>query len=137
MHGRYLPSERAGHQLIEHPNPLGVIGIISAFNFPSAVHAWNWALSFVAGNANVWAPAPTTPLVAIAQTRIIAGVLERNGIPPAAAALVCGGREVGKRLAASPQVDLLSFTGSEAAGKKVAQVVAGRFGKVRLERALV
>lgn len=115
---------------MEVPNPLGVVGVISAFNFPVAVHSWNFSLSFISGNATVWKPAPSTSLCGIASTKIIASVLEENGLPAGIATLVCGGTEVGDTLASSPQVDLLSFTGSEQVGKMVGTTVQNRFGKV-------
>lgn len=131
--GSVVPSERSKHFITEVANPLGVVGVVTAFNFPVAVHMWNYALSSVVGNATVWKPAPSTSLCAIATTRIIAGVLEKNGFPGAIASLLCGGGEPGKALVESRDVDLLSFTGSEARGREVAMTVAGRFGKSLLE----
>ncbi|KAG9095575.1 hexose transporter hxt1, partial [Ceratobasidium sp. 370] len=115
------------------PNPLGVVGVLSAFNFPIAVYGWNLSLSLAAGNATLWKPSPTTPLCAIATTKIISQVLERNGVDPAVAGLVCGREDVGKAVVASPAVDMVSFTGSEAVGKIVGKEVQDRFGKVLLE----
>lgn len=133
MSGTYLPSERAAHVICEHPNPLGVVGVVTAFNFPVAVHGWNYCLSFVSGNATVWKPAPSTPLTAIATTKILARVLERHNLPLALAALVCGDVETSKALCADDRVQLLSFTGSESIGPIVAQDVAARLGKCLLE----
>ncbi|KAG8716772.1 hypothetical protein FRC08_008827 [Ceratobasidium sp. 394] len=133
MNGRVVASERPGHSILEVPNPLGVVGVLSAFNFPIAVYGWNLSLSLAAGNATLWKPSPTTPLCAIATTKIISRVLERNGVDPAVAGLVCGREDVGKAVVASPAVDMVSFTGSEAVGKIVGKEVQDRFGKVLLE----
>ncbi|EPQ27547.1 uncharacterized protein PFL1_05085 [Pseudozyma flocculosa PF-1] len=131
--GNVLPSERPGHVIYEIPNPLGLVGIITAFNFPVAVHGWNFCLSFIAGNANIWKPSPTTPLTAIATTKLIVSVLERHNLPLALASLVCGDVETGQALTRDERVQMVSFTGSEKIGKVVAQDVAGRLGKTLLE----
>ncbi|KAA1478507.1 NAD-aldehyde dehydrogenase [Dentipellis sp. KUC8613] len=133
MNGRVVSSERLGHSILEVPNPLGVVGILSAFNFPVAVYGWNLAISLAAGNATVWKPAPSTPLCALAITRIVSIVLERNGIPGAIAALITGSRDVGEALVQSKDIDLVSFTGSETVGRLVGKTVQARFGKVLLE----
>ncbi|KAK7042385.1 succinate-semialdehyde dehydrogenase [Favolaschia claudopus] len=133
MNGRVVASERPGHSILEVPNPLGVVGVLSAFNFPVAVYGWNLALSFAAGNATVWKPSPTTPLCSIAVTTIIARVLKQNGIPGAVAALVTGDKDVGAAIAEGREVDLVSFTGSERVGRIVGRTVQSRFGKVILE----
>ena len=131
--GSHLPSERPGHVIYEIPNPLGLVGVITAFNFPVAVHGWNFCLSFVAGNATIWKPSPSTPLTAIATTRLIHSVLERHGMPLALASLVCGDVETSTTLVRDERIHLTSFTGSERVGKIVAQDVAARLGKVLLE----
>ncbi|KAJ7779570.1 NAD-aldehyde dehydrogenase [Mycena olivaceomarginata] len=133
MNGRVVASERPGHSILEVPNPLGVVGVLSAFNFPVAVYGWNLSLSFAAGNATLWKPSPTTPLCAIAVTTIIARVLEQNGIPGAVAGLVTGGKDAGEAITESRDVDLVSFTGSEHVGRIVGRTVQSRFGKVILE----
>ncbi|KAI0727755.1 NAD-aldehyde dehydrogenase [Fomitopsis betulina] len=133
MNGRVVASERPGHSILEVPNPLGVIAVLSAFNFPVAVYGWNLALSLAAGNATLWKPSPSTPLCSIAVTRIVAGVLEKNGIPGAVAGLVIGGKSVGEAVVESRDVDMVSFTGSESVGRQVGRVVQSRFGKVLLE----
>lgn len=133
MSGTYLPSERPAHVITERPNPLGIVGVVTAFNFPVAVHGWNFCLSFVAGNATVWKPASSTPLTAIATTKLIARVLQRHNLPAALAALVCGDVETSTALCSDNRVQLLSFTGSEAVGRMVAQTVAARLGKCLLE----
>ncbi|KAL1409729.1 hypothetical protein Q8F55_003726 [Vanrija albida] len=131
--GRVLPSERENHVIYEIPNPLGVVGVLSAFNFPVAVYGWNFAVAFVAGNAAIWKPSPTTPLCSIAVTKIIQPVLERNGLPAAAASLVVGDVDVGKEVVGSGDIPLISFTGSERVGKEVGKAVQDRFGKTILE----
>jgi aldehyde dehydrogenase family 7 protein A1 len=133
MNGRVVASERPGHSILEVPNPLGVVAVMSAFNFPVAVYGWNLALSFAAGNATLWKPSPSTPLCAIAVTKIVSSVLERNDIPGAVAGLVTGGNDVGAAMVESHDVDLVSFTGSEAVGRVVGKTVQMRFGKVLLE----
>ncbi|KIY49782.1 NAD-aldehyde dehydrogenase [Fistulina hepatica ATCC 64428] len=133
MNGRVVASERPGHSILEVPNPLGVCGVISAFNFPVAVYGWNLALSLVAGNATLWKPASTTPLCSIAVTQIIAKVLEANGVNGAVAGLAVGGPDIGAALVESSDVDLVSFTGSERVGRLVGQTVQARFGKSILE----
>uniref|UniRef100_A0A915EFC1 aldehyde dehydrogenase (NAD(+)) n=1 Tax=Ditylenchus dipsaci TaxID=166011 RepID=A0A915EFC1_9BILA len=127
--GKVIPSERKGHQW----NPLGVIGVISAFNFPCAVYGWNNALALVCGNSLLWKPAPSTPLISIAVTRLIEDVLKRNNLPTAICSLVCGEADVGVALAKDEQVKLVSFTGSTEVGRIVGQTVQARFGKVLLE----
>jgi aldehyde dehydrogenase family 7 protein A1 len=133
IQGRVLPSEREDHVIYEIPNPLGTVGILSAFNFPVAVYGWNFSIAFVAGNSTIWKPSPTTPLCSIAVTQIIQKVLEENGLPGAAASLVTGDIDVGKTLVASPQLPLISFTGSERVGREVGRNVQDRFGKTILE----
>lgn len=131
--GSVLPSERPGHVIYEIPNPLGLVGVITAFNFPVAVHGWNFCLSFVCGNATIWKPSPTTPLTAIATTKLIVKVLEKHNLPGALASLVCGDVETGQTLTRDARIQLTSFTGSEHIGKLVAQDVAARLGKILLE----
>ncbi|CDU25195.1 probable aldehyde dehydrogenase family 7 member A1 [Sporisorium scitamineum] len=133
IQGSVLPSERPGHVIYEIPNPLGLVGVITAFNFPVAVHGWNFCLSFVCGNATIWKPSPTTPLTAIATTKLVVKVLEKHGLPTALASLVCGDVETGQSLTRDERVQLTSFTGSEGVGKVVARDVAARLGKVLLE----
>ena len=106
---------------------------VTAFNFPVAVYGWNLALSFITGNATIWKPAPTTPLTAIATTKIIQEVLAANKLNGALSGLLCGGGDVGEALVNDKRVDLLSFTGSEARGREVSMKVAGRFGQSLLE----
>lgn len=131
--GHVFPSERRGHMLIEQWNPLGTVGVISAFNFPIAVYGWNSAIALVTGNTVIWKGAPTTPLCSVAVTKILAEVLEKNKLPGAVCSLVCGGADIGTNMAKDERVNLLSFTGSTPVGQKVALMVQERFGKCLLE----
>lgn len=131
--GRLLPSERPQHSILEAWNPLGVVGVISAFNFPCAVYGWNQALATVCGNALLWKGAPSTSLTSIAVTRVIADVFRRNGFSPALVALVSGGADIGAAIADDPRVPLVSFTGSTAVGRIVGERVQRRFGRNILE----
>ena len=134
LHGLTIASERPSHRLMEPWHPLGLVGIISAFNFPVAVWAWNSALAAVCGDACVWKPSNKTPLCAIAVTRLAERVCRETGADPAIFTLLCGDvANVGAPLAADPRVSLVSATGSCAMGKKVAAVVHARFGKTILE----
>eukprot|EP00055_Hartaetosiga_balthica_P002712 m.4989 g.4989 ORF g.4989 m.4989 type:complete len:536 (+) comp2320_c0_seq1:34-1641(+) len=133
MNGSIFPSERPNHYLMETWNPLGVVGIITAFNFPVAVLGWNLAISMIAGNVNIWKGAPTVPLVTAAVVKVISKVFEKNGIDPAVLQLVSGGADVGHALTSDPRVNLLSFTGSTTVGKSIALDVQNRFGKSLLE----
>lgn len=131
--GRVMPSERPGHVLMEQWNPLGLVGVITAFNFPAAVFGWNHAIGMVCGNCTIWKGAPTTPLTSIAISKIVASVLVTNNLPPAICTTVCGGAEVGEAMTRSKKINLLSFTGSTKVGQKVGVVVQERFGKSLLE----
>ncbi|KAI9503775.1 Aldehyde/histidinol dehydrogenase [Coemansia spiralis] len=133
LNGQVVPSERPGHAMMEVWNPLGVVGVISAFNFPVAVYGWNSAISLVCGNAVVWKGAPTTSLTSVAVTKILAQVLETNGLPGALCSLTAGGADIGQAIAMDKRVDLVSFTGSTNTGRKVALTVQERFGKSILE----
>ncbi len=132
--GLTLPSERPGHRLQESWHPLGVVGVITAFNFPVAVWAWNAALALTCGDTVVWKPSSKTPLSAAACTRIAAEVLERNGHPAAVCSLVVGsGRAIGDALVADPRLALVSYTGSVPTGRRVGRAVQDRFGRSLLE----
>jgi aldehyde dehydrogenase family 7 member A1 len=133
IEGKVLPSERVGHVLIENWNPIGSIGIITAFNFPLAVFGWNNAIALVCGNTMVWKSAPTTPLTSIAVTKIVSSVLEDNKLPGAICSLVCADSEIGEAMANDKRLALISFTGSTSVGKSVALSVQNRFGKSLLE----
>jgi L-aminoadipate-semialdehyde dehydrogenase len=132
LYGKTLHSERPAHRMYEQWHPLGVVGVVTAFNFPVAVWAWNAMLACVCGNAVVWKPSPKTPLCALAASHLANRVVAESGLPPVFA-LALGGHDLGERLAADPRVALLSFTGSSRVGQQVAGTVSARFGKVLLE----
>ncbi len=132
--GQVLPSERAGHLLLECWNPVGHTAIITAFNFPVAVLGWNLCLSLICGNCSLWKGASTTPLCTVALTRIIADVLASSGVPAGVfTALVGPGRTVGERILHDRRFPLVSFTGSTAVGVHVSESVHRRFGRTILE----
>jgi aldehyde dehydrogenase (NAD+) len=133
LYGRTMPSERSQHRMFEQWHPLGLVAVITAFNFPVAVWAWNAFLSVVCGNVTVWKPSPKAPLSALAVQRLVNRVLARFGYDGVFALLLDPGKEVAERLAADPRVNLLSFTGSSAVGRRMAQAVAARMGKCLLE----
>uniref|UniRef100_A0A7C9DAL6 aldehyde dehydrogenase (NAD(+)) n=1 Tax=Opuntia streptacantha TaxID=393608 RepID=A0A7C9DAL6_OPUST len=133
LNGSIIPSERPNHVMLEVWNPLGIVGVITAFNFPCAVLGWNACIALVCGNCVVWKGAPTTPLVTIAMTKIIAGVLEKNNLPGAIFTAFCGGAEIGQAIAKDTRIPLVSFTGSSKVGLMVQQTVNQRFGKCLLE----
>ena len=133
LHGLTMTSERPAHRLYEQYHPLGIVGIISAFNFPVAVWSWNVALAWVCGNVCVWKPSEKTPLCSIACQNIIAEVLKGNNIPEGVSCVLNGGAEVGQWMAEDQRISLLSATGSTRMGKDVAQRVGARLGKSLLE----
>ncbi len=133
LYGRTMHSERPEHRMYEQYHPLGVVAVITAFNFPVAVWAWNALIAAVCGNATIWKPSPKAPLCALAVQRICDGALTAGGFPPIFFTLVDGDAARAKALAADPRVPLVSFTGSTAVGKQVAQTVAGRLGRSLLE----
>lgn len=133
LHGVTMTSERPAHRLYEQYHPLGIVGIISAFNFPVAVWSWNVALAWVCGNVCVWKPSEKTPLCSIACQNIIAEVLKENNIPEGVSCVLNGGAEVGQWMAEDQRISLLSATGSTRMGKDVAQRVGARLGKSLLE----
>lgn len=134
LYGLTIASERPGHRMMEQWHPLGVVGVISAFNFPVAVWAWNAMLAWVCGDSVVWKPSEKTPLTAIACQKIVAEVLKDFPDAPAGIiGLVVGRAAVGEALAASPKVPLMSATGSSRMGMAVAETVAKRLGRCLLE----
>lgn len=133
LYGLTMHSERPLHRMYEQYHPLGVVGIISAFNFPVAVWAWNSMLAAVCGDTSVWKPSEKTPLTAVACFQIIKNVLKRNNLPEGIFGLVVGGRDVGEAMAADKRVALVSATGSTRMGRAVGETVAKRFGKSLLE----
>ena len=134
LHGLTIVSERPDHRMMEQWHPLGVVGIITAFNFPVAVWAWNAALALVCGNAVVWKPSEKTPLTALAVQALFERAAARFGDAPAGLSQVIqGGRETGEALIVHPGVALISATGSVTMGRYVGPRVANRFGKALLE----
>jgi aldehyde dehydrogenase (NAD+) len=134
LYGLTIASERPGHRMMEQWHPLGVVGVITAFNFPVAVWAWNAMLALVCGDAVVWKPSEKTPLTAIACHKIACEVAgEMSDVPHGLLGLVIGNRDVGEALASSELVPLVSATGSTRMGREVAPVVAKRFGRSLLE----
>lgn len=133
LHGLTMHSERPGHRMYEQYHPLGIVGIISAFNFPVAVWAWNTALAWVCGDVCVWKPSEKTPLCGLACQNIIAEVLKENNLPEGISCLINGDYKVGEMMTADKRIPLVSATGSIRMGKIVAQTVAARLGKSLLE----
>ncbi len=134
LYGLTIASERQDHRMMEQWHPLGVVGVISAFNFPVAVWSWNAALACVCGDSVLWKPASQTPLTAIAVTKIAQAVCEENGVDPAIFSLVVGkGSTVGDRLLHDRRIPLVSATGSCAVGYRVGEVVGRRLGRTILE----
>lgn len=134
LYGLTIASERPGHRMFEQWHPLGVVGIITAFNFPVAVWAWNSALAAVCGDATVWKPSGQTPLCAVATIKIAERVCRANGIDPAIFSLAIGGRDaVGERMARDKRIPLVSATGSTEMGRDVGTKVQQRLGRALLE----
>lgn len=133
LYGLTMHSERPSHRMYEQWHPLGIVGIISAFNFPVAVWSWNAAIAWVCGDVCVWKPSEKVPISAIACQKIAQRVFEKNNIHPGVCGLVIGDVEIGKKLAADTRVPLISATGSTRMGKAVGEVVGARLGKHILE----
>ncbi len=133
LYGRTIASERAGHRLVETWHPLGVVGVVTAFNFPVAVWAWNAAIALVCGDTVVWKPSELTPLTALACQALITRAAADVGAPPAVSGLVLGGRDMGERLVDDSRIALLSATGSVRMGQQVGPRIAARFGRALLE----
>ena len=133
LHGLTMHSERPEHRMYEQWHPLGVVGIITAFNFPVAVWSWNAMLAWVCGNTCVWKPSEKTPLCAIACQQIISQVFRKNGVPEGISCIINGDYRVGQRMAADERVALVSATGSTRMGRAVAKTVAERLGRSLLE----
>ncbi|SFZ90428.1 aldehyde dehydrogenase (NAD+) [Flaviramulus basaltis] len=133
LHGLTMHSERPGHRMYEQYHSLGVVGIISAFNFPVAVWAWNTALAWICGDVCVWKPSEKTPMCGIACQNIAAEVFKANNLPEGISCLINGNYKVGEMMTKDKRVPLISATGSTRMGKIVAQEVAGRLGKSLLE----
>ena len=133
LYGLTIKSERPQHHMQEQWHPLGVVGIISAFNFPVAVWAWNTAIAWVCGDVCVWKPSEKTPLTAVACQNIITEVLKENDMPAAISGVINGDYRVGEMMTNDSRVQLVSATGSIRMGKQVAQTVGARLGKTILE----
>jgi aldehyde dehydrogenase (NAD+) len=133
LHGVTMTTERPGHRMMEQWHPLGVVAVISAFNFPVAVWSWNAALALVCGDAVVWKPSEKTLLTALACQALLLRAADRVGAPAGIRALALGGQEVGRALVDDPRVALVSATGSTRMGKEVSPRVAARLGRSLLE----
>ena len=133
LFGLTMHSERPEHRMYEQYHPLGIVGIISAFNFPVAVWSWNAALAWICGDVCVWKPSEKTPLTAIACQRIIQAVFEKNNVPEGVSCLLVGDRAIGELMANDTRVPLVSATGSTRMGKAVGAAVGARLGRSLLE----
>jgi aldehyde dehydrogenase (NAD+) len=133
LYGLTMHSERPGHRMYEQWHPLGITGIISAFNFPVAVWSWNAMLSWVCGNACIWKPSEKTPLCAIACQNLISDVLLQNNVPEGVSCILIGDKYIGEKMSNDVRIPLISATGSTRMGKAVASAVASRLGKSLLE----
>ncbi|GEP88912.1 aldehyde dehydrogenase (NAD+) [Chitinophaga terrae (ex Kim and Jung 2007)] len=133
LHGLTMHSERPGHRMYEQWHPLGITGIITAFNFPVAVWSWNTMLAWVCGDVCIWKPSEKTPVTALACQHIAAQVFAANNVPEGVSCLVTGGRETGEWLAHDKRIPLVSATGSTRMGKAVGAAVGERLGRSLLE----
>jgi len=133
LHGFTMHSERPEHRMYEQWHPLGIVGVITAFNFPVAVWSWNTALAWVCGDVCVWKPSEKTPLCSVVCQRIIAEVFKRNNVPEGVSVIINGGREVGEWLASDTRIPLVSATGSTRMGKAVGAALGQRLGRALLE----
>ncbi|MBA2745092.1 MAG: aldehyde dehydrogenase family protein [Flavisolibacter sp.] len=133
LHGLTMHSERPGHRMYEQWHPLGIVGIISAFNFPVAVWSWNAMLAWVCGDVCIWKASEKTPLCAIACQNIIAEVFKKNEVPEGVSCLVTGERALGEKIASDTRIPLVSATGSTRMGKAVGAAVGARLGRSLLE----
>ena len=133
LYGKTMHSERPAHRMYEQWHPLGIVGMVTAFNFPVAVYSWNTMISAVGGNVVIWKPSEKTPLCGLAVQQIISRVLKRNNLPEGIFNMITGGAEVGQWMTEDERIPLISATGSVRMGKKVAQTVGARLGKTILE----
>jgi len=133
LHGFTMHSERPQHRMYEQYHPLGIVAVISAFNFPVAVWAWNAMIALICGDTVIWKPSEKTPYTAIACHKIIENVLKEAKVPEGVLNLVIGDKETGQQLAKDPRIPLVSATGSTKMGKEVAKTVSSRLGKTILE----
>jgi aldehyde dehydrogenase (NAD+) len=133
LHGLTMHSERPGHRMYEQYHPLGIVGIISAFNFPVAVWSWNTALAWISGDVCIWKASEKAPLCSIACQHIIAEILKENNLPEGISCIINGDYKVGEFMTADKRIPLISATGSTRMGKIVASTVGERLGKSLLE----
>jgi aldehyde dehydrogenase (NAD+) len=133
LYGLTMHSERPGHRMYEQYHPLGIVGIISAFNFPVAVWSWNTMLAWVCGDVCIWKPSEKTPLCGIACQHIVEDVFKKNNVPEGVCNLMIGGRDVGEWMANDSRIPLVSATGSTRMGKAVGAAVGARLGRALLE----
>jgi aldehyde dehydrogenase (NAD+) len=133
LHGLTMHSERPGHRMYEQWHPLGIVGIISAFNFPVAVWSWNAMLAWVCGDVCIWKPSEKTPLSAIACQNIIINVFKKNNVPEGVSGLIIGESDLGQQMAHDTRIPLISATGSTRMGKAVGAAVGARLGRSLLE----
>jgi aldehyde dehydrogenase (NAD+) len=133
LHGFTMHSERPSHRMYEQYHPLGLVGIISAFNFPVAVWSWNTALAWVCGDTCIWKPSEKTPLCSIACQHIISKVFARNGVPEGVSCIINGDAQIGQLMARCEDIPLVSATGSTRMGKAVGRTVSERLGRALLE----
>jgi aldehyde dehydrogenase (NAD+) len=133
LHGLTMHSERPGHRMYEQWHPLGIVGVISAFNFPVAVWSWNAMLAWVCGDIVLWKPSEKTPLCGVACQKIVAKVFKRNNVPEGVCNLIVGERDLGERIANDKRIPLVSATGSTRMGKSVGAAVGARLGRSLLE----
>jgi aldehyde dehydrogenase (NAD+) len=133
LYGKTIASERPGHRMFEQWQPLGIVGLITAFNFPVAPWGWNVALAWVCGDASIWKGSEKTPITTLAIQKIIGSTLEKNNMPAGVSCVITGDAEVGKLMTNDKRVPLISATGSIPMGRAVGQDVAKRLGKTLLE----
>ncbi len=133
LHGLTMHSERPGHRMYDQYHPMGLVGIISAFNFPVAVWSWNSMLAWVCGDVSIWKPSEKTPLCGIACQKIIQTVFKKNNVPEGVSGLIVGGRDVGEWMSNDTRIPLISATGSTRMGKAVGAAVGQRLGRSLLE----
>ena len=133
LYGNSMHSERPQHRMYEQWHPLGVVGTITAFNFPVAVWSWNACIAAICGNVNIWKPSPKTPLCGVAVQKIVNTALAEAGLPEVFYLINDGSNDLAQQFVDDRRIDLLSFTGSCAVGRKVGERVAGRMGKWLLE----
>src|SRR6185369_11240312 len=133
LYGLTMHSERPGHRMYEQYHPLGIVGVISAFNFPVAVWSWNAMIAWVCGDVCIWKPSEKTPLCSIACQNIVSKVFEKNNVPEGVSCIINGDYKIGQLMCAEETIPLVSATGSVRMGKAVGQTVSARLGRALLE----